>query len=146
MNDELVESLFKESDFFIPYYKQFKKYLKGNEILYIECEDWHQKEKLENLGFHVNSWNLDIAKHHLLNVDGALLFCVLENMHSFKIPDLIKEVEQTLKEEGVLLIVMKNEQYTSENLKIFLDKAFEFKEELASNEEWKFYLYVKKHC
>ncbi len=144
MKDTVIESLWEESTFFVPYYKQFKKYLNGREILLVERNKWHQEKKLESLKLNVSKWAIGTSKSLNSTYDGLIFFCISDQ--SGDISTIVEELKDQLKEKGILFLILKNIPYTQEQLDILLDKEFQFIEELASNEEWKFYLYEKKLC
>ena len=132
MEDKILEEILNESTFFKPYLKQFRNYLSDTPAVN-ELGKNNDKyiNELVNLGCVVKEKNLD----------GLIVINTIN--YKNEIDKLINEIDNLLKDEGYLFIVLKAQSKEKHKIELYLEDKYQLVEEFIGDENWNFLLYQK---
>ncbi len=129
-----LDCITNETEFLLPYYKQFIRHLKGDTILLLgdindKCLCKLEKSKIK------------ISQNDGIIVNGIIIHNALTSNNIKEISKIIKE---RLGNGGIILIINNNNYFENEEIKYHFKSDFDILEEFIGDEKWNFILYSKK--
>ena len=132
MDDKLLDEILNESTFLNPYLKQFRNYLS-------------EKPSVNELGKNNDKYIKELMKLGCViddtNLDGLIVINI--NNYKDKIDTLIKEINDLLKSDGYLFIVLKSQTNEKNRIEFYLSDSYKLVEEFIGDSNWNFLLYQK---
>lgn len=132
MGDKLLDEILNESTFLNPYLKQFRNYLS-------------EKPSVNELGKNNDKYIKELMKLGCViddtNLDGLIVINI--NNYKDKIDTLIKEINDLLKSDGYLFIVLKSQTKEKNRIEFYLSDSYKLVEEFIGDSNWNFLLYQK---
>lgn len=129
-----LDCITNETEFLLPYYKQFIRHLKGDIVLLLgdindKCLCELEKSKIK------------ISQNDDVIVNGIVIHNALTSNNIEEIPKIIKD---RLGNGGIVLIINNNNYFEIEEIKYHFKSDFDILEEFIGDEKWNFILYSKK--
>lgn len=138
--NKLLDSITRALDFYNPYFKQFKMYIKGKSIAIIESNITKAYEYFTNENYDV----ICIDKIENLESHSNLDGIIINNYKSEDLNSLLENTYKSLNDDGIMLFIYNNQLYEKDTINFLIKEKFTLIEELIGDDKWNFILYSKK--